>query len=168
MLYLLISALRQCLHYTMHNIIGTVNNSRLFSEPSPFTQVYTGKLGVALNSPLSPLCRPNPSACSLGSKSVRLSCFEDHHSSPDSITTPACSSLLTSVSTSTLSLSVYSVMWANHEKNISQMGPGTCRNPSLMSTKSVVVSISHTLSDEVFAALSPKAEISPFENRIPG
>ena len=76
----------------------------------------TGKLGVALDSPLSPLSRPNPSACSLGSKSVRLSLvwrssFQSrfHHH-------PCLSSLLTGVSTSALFLSVYSVRWANLEK----------------------------------------------------
>ena len=76
----------------------------------------TGKLGVTLDSPLSPFSRPNPSACSLGSKSVRLSLvwrssfqsrFHHHH---------CLSSLLIGVSTSALFLSVYSVRWANLEK----------------------------------------------------
>ena len=73
----------------------------------------TGKLGVALDSPLSPLCRPNPSACSLGSKSVHLSLFWRSSFQPRFHHHPCLSSLLTGVSTSTLSLSVYYVRWAN-------------------------------------------------------
>ena len=76
----------------------------------------TGKLGVALDSPLSPLCRPNPSACSLGSKSVCLSLFWRSSFQSRFHYHPCLSNLLTGVSTSALSLSVYSVMRANHEK----------------------------------------------------
>ena len=78
-------------------------------HPGPQTR----KLGVALDSSLSPLSRSNPSAYSLGSKSVHLSLFWRSSFQPRFHHHPCLSSLLTGVSTSSLSLSVYSVRWAN-------------------------------------------------------
>ena len=73
----------------------------------------TGKLGVAFDSPLSPLSRPSPSACSLASKSVHLSLLWRSSFQSRFHYHSCLISLLTGVSTSALSLPVYPVRWSN-------------------------------------------------------
>ena len=129
----------------------------------------TGKLGVTLDSPLSPFSRPNPSACSLGSKSVRLSLvwrssfqsrFHHHH---------CLSSLLIGVSTSALSLSVYSVMRANHEKISVKWDQELVETPPMMSTKSVVnLHLPHFLMKYLLLLESLRQSFPHLRTRIPG
>ena len=96
----------------------------------------TGKLGVTLDSPLSPHF-PDP-ACQhvlLAPNLLACLCFEDHHSRFHYY--PCLSSLLTGVSTSALSLSVYSAMWANLEKISVEEKRELAEIHPVMSTKSV-------------------------------
>ena len=129
----------------------------------------TGKLGVALDSPLSPLCRPNPSACSLGSKSVCLSLFWRSSFQSRFHYHPCLSNLLTGVSTSALSLSVYSVMRANHEKISVKWDQELVETPPMMSTKSVVnLHLPHFLMKYLLLLESLRQSFPHLRTRIPG